>query len=92
LLKPNQAHPNHDQSTLLSRDIANSIVGRTNVRTDVDLEYLRSRYRDSAQRATNATSAQAQLSHEGVAAFYARWILEEEARIASATAHGTTFS
>jgi hypothetical protein len=60
----------------------------------VDLEYLKSRYRDSIKRAANATSRPVQLSHEGVAAFYARWILEEEeeAAIASETAHGTAFS
>ena len=57
----------------------------------MDLEYLRSRYRDSVQRAMNATSPRARLSHEGVAAFYARWILEEEAKIAAEAAHGTTF-
>ena len=59
----------------------------------MDLEYLKSRYRDSIKRAANATSRPVQLSHEGVAAFYARWILEEEeAAIASETARGTTFS
>jgi hypothetical protein len=59
----------------------------------LDLEYLKSRYRDSIKRAANATPRPVQLSHERVAAFYPRWILEEEdAAIASETVHGTAFS
>ena len=52
----------------------------------MDLEYLQRRYRDCTQRAKNATSGSARLSHEGLAGFYARWILEEEARLATGRA------
>lgn len=52
----------------------------------MDLEYLRSRYRDSMKRARNAASRPAEHSHEEVASFYARWILEEEARLANGSA------